>query len=204
MKNAAKIRLSGVEQQLLMQRDWILTKNEVMRKVREMLEQMGSSQQAYAAVHAAEEIRPYLNVAPKVSRGENYKGLPWLVLDFPRYFRESDMLAIRTMFWWGEQVSITLLAAGEPLLKTGASLKSSYEQFREHDYAYCIHAGPWEHHFEADNYFQFRELTETDYESRFAGAAFFKAGKKFPLDNFEALPALLDMEYRRLIGILQT
>jgi hypothetical protein len=203
MKNAAKIRLSGVEQQLLMQRDWILTKNEVMRKVREMLEQMALLQQAFAASQMPEVMQPYLDVPPKVSRGENYRGLPWLVLDYPRYFREADMLTIRTMFWWGEQVSITLLAAGEPARKLKPSLKTAYTQFREHDYAYCIHATPWEHHFEADNYIPFRELSEPDYHQRLAEAAFFKAGKKFPLDNFEELPEMLETEYRRLTGILK-
>ena len=28
---------------------------------------------------------------PKISRGENYKGFPWMVLDYPRVFKQNDV-----------------------------------------------------------------------------------------------------------------
>lgn len=37
----------------------------------------------------------------KISRGENYKGLPYRVLDFPRYSEGNKVFIYRTMFWWG-------------------------------------------------------------------------------------------------------
>lgn len=49
---------------------------------------------------------------PKVSRGENYRGLPWVMLDFPRVFGRADVFAIRTMFWWGHGFNITLHLKG--------------------------------------------------------------------------------------------
>ena len=42
-----------------------------------------------------------LTKSGKISRGENYKGLPYLVLDFPRYSENEQIFIFRTMFWWG-------------------------------------------------------------------------------------------------------
>src|ERR1700743_3182070 len=50
---------------------------------------------------------------PKISRGENYRGLPWVMLDYPRVFGREDVLAIRTMFWWGHGFSVTLHLKGK-------------------------------------------------------------------------------------------
>src|SRR5258706_1001549 len=51
-------------------------------------------------------------LSPKISKGENYKGLPWMVLDYPRAFGREDVLAIRTLFWWGHYFSVTLHLKG--------------------------------------------------------------------------------------------
>ena len=45
--------------------------------------------------------------SPKISRGENYNGLPYVMLDYPRCFGKEDVFAMRTMFWWGNFFSIT-------------------------------------------------------------------------------------------------
>jgi len=37
-------------------------------------------------------------IAPKISKGENYEGLPWVILDFPRYFDKENVFAIRCFF----------------------------------------------------------------------------------------------------------
>lgn len=42
-----------------------------------------------------------LMVTGKISRGENYKGLPYLVLDYPRFTAGNKVFIYRTMFWWG-------------------------------------------------------------------------------------------------------
>lgn len=184
-------------------RDWILTKNEVMRKIREMLEQLQVTYEAHALSHADAGSRPWLEVSPKVSRGENYRGLPWLVLDYPRYFRGEDMVAVRTMFWWGEHFSVTLLMAGAPMKACAEKLKGSYAVFRRHGYHYCVHPSPWEHHFEADNYIPFGNMTAAAFRRHISETAFFKAGKRFPVGDFDDLPSLLEGEYKRLMRILQ-
>ena len=50
----------------------------------------------------------------KLSRGENYHGQPWIMLDFPRFFHREGIAAFRTLFHWGHgvQVSLHLSEAG--------------------------------------------------------------------------------------------
>ena len=57
---------------------------------------------------AADSLEP---ASAKISKGENM-GLPWVMLDYPRLFGQEDVLAIRTMFWWGHCFSVTLHLKG--------------------------------------------------------------------------------------------
>jgi hypothetical protein len=49
----------------------------------------------------------------KISRGENYQLLPYIILDYPSYFSRNNIFAVRTMFWWGNFFSITLHLSGD-------------------------------------------------------------------------------------------
>lgn len=46
----------------------------------------------------------------KISKGENYKGLPYIVLDFPRFSDGKKLLIYRTMFWWGNYCLCMLIS----------------------------------------------------------------------------------------------
>jgi hypothetical protein len=99
-KNFAKVQLSAEEMRLVRDPAWILTKNSVMGKVIAMFAELSS------------EIRAGGGKEPKISRGENYKGLPWVMLDYPRVFGKEDVYAIRTFFLWGHAFNVTLHLKG--------------------------------------------------------------------------------------------
>jgi hypothetical protein len=98
----AKLQLSAEEMRLVTDPAWILTKNSVIRKVVEMFGELSG------------EWRDVFRFGtePKISKGEQYKGLPWVMLDYPRVFGKEDVMAIRTMFWWGHYFSVTLHLKG--------------------------------------------------------------------------------------------
>jgi len=54
----------------------------------------------------------YLTTAGKISKGENHNGYPYLVLDYPRNFQQSNIFAFRNLFWWGNFYSSTLHICG--------------------------------------------------------------------------------------------
>jgi hypothetical protein len=89
--NPAKIRLSQTEMELVTNADLILTKNLILKKVKWLLENLLVKQQEYVALHAAGLPVKVSGSSPKISKGENYKGLPYLILDYPRLFEQENL-----------------------------------------------------------------------------------------------------------------
>jgi len=106
--NQAKIRLSSTEIELIKNADWILTKNAIIEKIVQFFSSLQEEQKNELQLYKNKLPSRFFTASPKVSKGENYSGLPYVVLDYPRFFDESGFGAIRTMFWWGNFFSITL------------------------------------------------------------------------------------------------
>src|ERR1700754_2966749 len=99
---AANLQLSPEEIRLVTEPGWILTKNSIIKKVVGLF--AGLSEE-YRAILSSEP-------SPKISKGENYQGLPYVMLDYPRLFCRENVLAIRTFFWWGHSFSVTVHLKG--------------------------------------------------------------------------------------------
>lgn len=98
---------------------WILTKNSIIRKVVDLFAGLsddyrtaleGAATPSSAATPSGASAM--LFGSPKISKGENYQGLPYVMLDYPRLFGREDVLAIRTFFWWGHSFSVTVHLKG--------------------------------------------------------------------------------------------
>src|ERR1700737_3694132 len=99
--NKAKIGLSPEELELVTNAEWILTKNAIMQKAWWLLEDL--QVELVSNIKQISRILPeeVLKTTAKISKGENYKGLPYLVRDFPRCFDKDAIFAVRCMFWCG-------------------------------------------------------------------------------------------------------
>src|SRR5690349_3943554 len=125
MDSATKIQLSPFEMDLLNNSEWILTKNKIIKKAQRLLEEVQENIVHHVKESAINLPAEVIAISPKISKGENYLGLPWLMLDYPRYFgkenlrpegplsRQAGIFAIRTMFWWGNFFSTTFHLSGE-------------------------------------------------------------------------------------------
>ncbi len=108
-----KIQLSAEEMQLVRNSEWILTKHRIIEKVYVLFGSLSSQMQSY--MQEREHLLPaqVLQLPPKISKGEQYEALPYVVLDYPRLFSKEDVFAIRSFFWWGNYFSITLHLKGK-------------------------------------------------------------------------------------------
>lgn len=131
------------------------------RKISSSLQQLlASTERALVELVKKEEPKSVpentLKTAGKISRGENYRGLPYFVLDYPRLLKQDNIFSFRTMFWWGNFFSCTLHLQGTSLefhrnnlraslltLKDSALLAGTY---------LCVNKTPWEYHYGKDNY----------------------------------------------------
>ena len=110
MNIPAKINLSELESTLISNPEWILVKNQILQKVTRLFAELAELYLSNPTnSNLPEEI---ISIPPKISKGDQYKGLPYLVLDFPRFFDKKHVFAIRTFFWWGNYFSATIHLKG--------------------------------------------------------------------------------------------
>ena len=179
--------------------DIILTKNAILEKIKLFLEGLQLKQLDIINNYVTALPADVMKISPKISRGENYKGLPWLVLDNPRYFQHNNIFAIRTMFWWGNFFSITLHASGEnktiilqKIYKTLPLLAAA---------GFYIYAGQkeWEHDFHPGSYIELATVPGSDLEEIISVNKFLKLAIKFPFDSLEAIEDKLCRNYELMV-----
>ncbi len=171
----AKIQFSPAEKDLMNNASVILTKNTVLQKVRSMFMELQADMQS------ASEHQAALMVPPKISRGENYLGLPYIILDYPRFFRQGEIMAIRTMFWWGHYFSITLHLSGSHKKTVVEKIEKGYTEFSSLDYFIAVHEDQWLHQFDKDVYRSVGTLDEVSFTAACRQFEHLKIGITVPL-----------------------
>ena len=117
----------------------------------------------------------------KISRGGNYKHLPYMILDFPAYFSKEHIFAYRTMFYWGNFISSTFHLQGKFVRKYGLDL---IERFRDSDSIYfCVSNSPWEYVYKSNNYVLLKKVSVDEIEDHLQDTGFIKLSIKFPVEE---------------------
>ena len=198
----AKIRLSQKEMELVSNADLILTKNSILQKTNQLLAGLQIKQELNIKVNSAKLPGEIINSSPKISKGENYKGLPYLILDYPRFFEKENICAIRTMFWWGNFFSVTLHLSGIHKKETVEKLITAYPLLKERGYYCYINDDQWEHHFETDNYISLAEISNTEFINIVKEKPFIKLANKIPLQQWDNAEEILLTYFKQIIGVL--
>ena len=198
----AKIRLSQKEMEMVIDPEWILTKNHILKKANHLLANLLAKQQEYVKKYEPGLPAEILQSSPKISKGENYKGLPYVVLDYPKNFSAPGILAIRTMFWWGNFFSVTLHLSGNYKKGPAEKLIASHGVLRENDYYCCVNDDPWEHHFEKDNYMALTEMSKSDFTELIREKPFIKLANKISLQSWDEAEETLLMYFKQMIALL--
>ena len=198
----AKIRLSKKETELVTNTDWILTKNQILKKINSLYENLITEQQGI--LHSSKSVIPeeVLATTPKISKGENYNGLPWRVLDYPRFFNKENVFAIRIMFWWGNFFSVTLHLSGIYKKHAEVSLLSAFPLMKAENIYCCINDDQWLHHFEKDNYASMSNWNKNDFKPFIKGKKFIKLAKKISLEQWDDAPEILFSNFRLFIRLI--
>jgi hypothetical protein len=199
----AKIRLSSKETELVNNAEVILTKNAVLQKARWLLEEVQREQQAFLQANPGILPAEVLAVSPKISKGENYKGLPYLVLDLPRYFERNNHFAIRSLFWWGNYFSITLHLSGIYKERYKNKIESVLEAMKEESFFIGTGNDEWEHHIESHNYRLLDEMSRDEFTIHTSRNHFIKLVKKIPLHQWDDAEDILVQSFAKMINWLK-
>ena len=202
METIAKIQLSPQEMELVNNTQWILTKHIITKKVFDMFGDLNE--------RIRKEAEPYNYLFPdnikyqngKISKGENYQLLPYVILDYPSFFWKNRVFAIRTMFWWGNFFSVTLHLSGSHKEKYITNNEEFFSFLQKNNFFICINKDEWQHHFQKDNYIaassialhQFKAINEKD---------FFKISKKISLDQWKNANEFIINSFREIMQLLK-
>ena len=202
MGTITKIQLSPQETELVKNTEWILAKQSIIKKVYAMFGDINELMKAEAA--PLNDLFPanIKNQNGKISKGENYKQLPYVILDYPAFFDKENIFAIRTMFWWGNFFSITLHLSG--IFKEQCSKKNAevFSLLQRNNFFICANKDEWEHHFEADNYIPSSTLSQQQFEI-INQKIFLKISKKLALSQWDELNVFIINSFREIMQLLQ-
>lgn len=201
--NSAKIRLSAKEMELVTNADLILTKNGIIQKAKQLLESLQTEQQTIVQSYKKDLPAAIISSTPKISKGENYKGLPYLVLDYPRLFEKENTCVIRTLFWWGNFFSVTLHLSGTYKTKAVEQrIIDSFGELSKKNLFISVNDNEWEHHFEKENYLPLNELSKNEFTRRITNQHFLKLSQKIPLKQWDEVQHILSANFQDYLALL--
>lgn len=179
-----KIQFSAAEIELLSNPEIILTKNKALQKIKLLLEEVHLMQTSWLNNLPSSFRKELFQMPGKISKGENYLGLPYMILDFPRNFTANNIFAVRTMFWWGNFFSTTLHISGE-YLNFFKESDNNFNLLKQTELYIGINEDPWKHHFGKDNYKKIADLSANEFKAVCNRSNHIKIAAKHPLDNLE-------------------
>jgi hypothetical protein len=138
----------------------------------------------------------------KISKGENYRLLPYVILDYPAFFWKDRILAVRTMFWWGNFFSVTLHLSGIYKEQFGKNAAELFSTLQKNNFFICVNDDEWQHHFEPDNYIPVSTITFEQFQA-IQEKHFFKVSKKISLSEWEIADEFVINSFREIIQLLQ-
>lgn len=194
-----KITLSAQEHRLMMDPLVILTKNRVIEKVYELFGEC--SRICMPLFNIPAEVG---GIQPKIARGEAYKGLPYVMLDYPRYFTSQDTLAVRTFFWWGHFISVTVHLKGQYINLYQQSILDHFEQLAAEGYVISKGDDEWDHDISGMGYLPIAELNVKVLEEQLKSKSFIKLSRSISLENWQDWLGQLDRTYNILSTIIHT
>ena len=181
--------------------DFILTKNAIIQKVMLLFGRLADHYRVIAEEKKKQLPIETLLFSPKIARGEQYQGLPYVMLDYPRIFSKEDVFAARTFFWWGNYFSITLHLKGKYKNQFEKLIEEKLGVLSEKNFFIGISKDEWSHDFKVANY----EKLKTDkswFENRVRENEFLKLAASWPLQVSNDIERLLVEEFMVLMKVV--
>jgi hypothetical protein len=196
------IGLSGKELSYISDTDFLVTKFTITEKIVGLFADTEQKLQLVVGESGFPFKEHWLHKPGKISKGENYQRLPYVVLDYPRYFHNHEVFAFRSMFWWGNFFSGSLHLKGYWLEEMKGRiykklLKSPGDAF------ICVNNSPWEYHYGEENYRLVKELQPEILERVIFDRPFIKISRKLGLENWQQVPVFCMGSFQEFLQLMK-
>lgn len=105
MQTDTKIRIDADELKLISDSSLFIKKRLITEKIIRLYNQLHSNLLQSPAMKLFPGFEELIAKPEKISKGENLNGQPYIMMDFPASFSNTDVLAFRSLFWWGHSFS---------------------------------------------------------------------------------------------------
>ena len=191
------------ELQYMSDTDFLLTKVEVSKKVRTLLNQTHDRLSQYLTAEEFTFPEGIQARAGKIARGENYQQLPYMLLDYPRKFTQDDVFALRTMFWWGHFFSVTFQLGGASWQRYRSAVIRNAGELPRSSVSLCVSDDPWQHYRDLSYYRPTREMDTTQLQDQLRQRDFLKLAVFLPLNQWSSLPDQALAFFQRMIQLIE-
>jgi hypothetical protein len=141
-----KMTFSDTELAILNGKKYIDTKNRLLYQMNSTLQELRTNLAVDSKLWSID--KDLLINSGKISRGENHKGYPYLVLDYPRNFAKSSIFSLRNLFWWGHFYSTTLHISGNQHTSYLEHLVKKTRILKEKEFFISNTSNRWENNLE--------------------------------------------------------
>jgi hypothetical protein len=171
-----------------------LLKAEVMRKVSQLLQQTGTLLQNEVTINNSTQPLEY-----KITKGENYQHMPYMVLDYPQIKQAEFPLVCRTMFWWGHYFTFNLIVRTDTLqlLPTAAALGALKHTL------VLVGDDLWEQDVHGEAYAKLHKLSIKQLLKRTETKTHLKLTRKIALKHFADVPHKALQTYTEWLQAIQ-
>lgn len=188
----------------LLDREFLLTKKKISDRIIRMLSGLEADLKVTAMATSFPYPKGTLLKSGKISKGDNYRGLPYFVLDYPRLFTRRSVFAYRSMIWWGHHFSTTLHLGGEAKEVFAPRLLDNYDALMSQDFFVCVNIDPWHYHFERDNYKHISDIDKAELEKIISNHDFLKLSHKMSLLDYKQMHEFSLNNLKRFFSYLLT
>jgi len=199
---ASKLMFSEEELRRVENSEWILTKNSIIKKMMIVFGELSESYKQLVEQYQSALPQEVFQLSPKISKGEQHQGLPYIMLDYPRVFTKDDVFAIRTFFWWGNYFSLTLHLKGKFLDQLYDGICNNLETLAENQFYVSRSDNEWAHEIHEDTYTPLNKEGIQLIKMSKSENGFVKLVCKWPLEKANAVHALLEEQYAKLLKII--
>ena len=199
MDNTTKVILSVGELAMAADKNIILTKRVIIEKTTALFtNQIPIITNIFLGVLKNDKILAASQ--PKIAKGENYKGLPYIIMDYPATFKRENIFAVRTMFWWGNFISITLHLKG---IYKEKYFENILQSLGGDDAIYIATSHEeWEHDFKPGNFEKAGTLMPA-LNDKIKQQNFIKIALKYQLHQWNMMQLILPDGYKKIAAIIR-
>lgn len=198
----AKLQFSPQEMHLVSNAEWILTKNEILNKIASLMGSLNIIQKNIMAGQAHSFPAEIMATTAKISRGENYQGLPYLVLDYPRLFTRDHIFAIRSLFWWGRNLSTTLHISGKWRQVFADKILQHHQFLQQNNFLIATGEDEWVHDVAGQHYTLANHFTTTDLQQILESKSFFKLAVFAPVTEINHAVQVWEQQFKKIMQVI--